>query len=104
LAPGLQELGRFRLFETDPVFLRRSSTAISVARYSSWILTDWLITISTYIAILTLQMALSREIEDCFTSMETNSRAFQGYQSQGFGVGTMDATTPVFDARLRQTR
>ena len=55
--------------------------ANSIARYQSSSIGDWIPTVSTYMAILTLQVSFTREIEECFINLESNSRAFLLYEN-----------------------
>ncbi|OHT02076.1 Dynein heavy chain family protein [Tritrichomonas foetus] len=54
----------------------------SIARFSSSNLSDWIITVPTHIAALTLHVSFTRDIEECFMNFESNSRAFTNYTNQ----------------------
>lgn len=58
----------------------KEGLSISLARYSSTSLTDWVMTVSTYIAILTLQISFTRDVEQCFVNIEQNIRSFLQYE------------------------
>ena len=60
----------------------KDTLSSSLARFSSSNLPDWLITVPTHIAVLTLYISFTRDIEECFTNFESNSRSFSTYESQ----------------------
>jgi len=59
----------------------RDNFSSSIARFQSSNMKEWISTVSTYIALLTLNVSFTREIQECFNSLETNSRAFSSYES-----------------------
>lgn len=55
------------------------SSAISSCQSGSFI--DWIMTTPTYIAYIALNTVFCNEIEDCFSTFESNPRAFQQYET-----------------------
>lgn len=60
----------------------KESLSSSIARIASSSLSDWIITVPSYIAILTLHISFARDIDECFTNFENNARAFSNYEMQ----------------------
>lgn len=59
----------------------RAALSASVAQFSTSKMTDWVAAAPTYIALLTLQIIFSRDIAECFASLETNAKAFHTYEN-----------------------
>ncbi|OHS97076.1 Dynein heavy chain family protein [Tritrichomonas foetus] len=59
----------------------KEAVAVSLSRYSSTSLEDWIMTVTSYIAFLTLQVSFTRGIEDCFSNLETSPKVFLAYQN-----------------------
>ncbi|EAY23175.1 Dynein heavy chain family protein [Trichomonas vaginalis G3] len=49
--------------------------------YTTMPLTDWTMTITSYISALVLYTTFTREIEECFANVENNAKAFSNYES-----------------------
>lgn len=49
--------------------------------YTTMPLTDWTMTITSYIAALVLYTTFTREIEECFANVENNAKAFSNYEA-----------------------
>ena len=60
----------------------KETLSSSIARFASSNLPDWLITVPTHIAVLTLYVSFTRDIEECFTNFESNARSFSNYEAQ----------------------
>ncbi|EAY00841.1 Dynein heavy chain family protein [Trichomonas vaginalis G3] len=60
----------------------RDAITLSLSRYASSSLNDWMMTASTYIGMITLNISFTRDIEDCFNNLETNPKGFQHYASK----------------------
>lgn len=58
----------------------RDSIGSSIARFTSSSMKDWIPTVSTHIAILTLQVSFAREIQECFNNTDNPARAFSAYE------------------------
>jgi len=59
----------------------KDAMSISLSRIASTTLNDWMMTVSSYVAIVTLNIIFVRDIEDCFNNLETNPRAFLQYEN-----------------------
>ena len=59
----------------------KETLSVSLSRYSSSPLNKWLMTVSTYIAAITLNISFTRDIEDCFNNLEANPRSFRQYET-----------------------
>lgn len=60
----------------------KESLSISLARFASSSLTDWAMTVSCSIAMLTLQISFARDVEDCFNNLEANPRSFSHFETK----------------------
>ncbi|EAX91539.1 Dynein heavy chain family protein [Trichomonas vaginalis G3] len=58
----------------------KDSIGSSIARFTSSSMKDWIPTVSTHIAILTLQVSFAREIQECFNNTDNPARAFSAYE------------------------
>ena len=52
----------------------------SLHKYFNSQINDWVMGVQTYIALLSVHAAFSREIDECFLNFENNPRAFQNYE------------------------
>ena len=58
----------------------KENVGSSIARYTSSTMKDWVSTVSTYIALLTLQICFARDIQECFNNVDNQGRAFAAYE------------------------
>lgn len=59
----------------------KSNLADSLAKYQSGNMNDWVLAFNTFIVILTLQISFCRDIEECFSNIDSNARAFSNYEN-----------------------
>jgi hypothetical protein len=54
----------------------RNVLAESIASYARTSLNDWILPVSSYVGVITLQVMFARTVQDSFDSLETNPRVF----------------------------
>lgn len=59
----------------------KSKLEFSLQSYSSISLNDWVLGMPTYIALLTLHVIFTKDIDECFANLDNNSRAFTNYEN-----------------------
>ena len=59
----------------------KEAVAVSMSKYTSSGLDDWIMSVTSYVAMITAQVLFTRDIEDCFNNLETNPKIFLSYLS-----------------------
>lgn len=60
----------------------KDALSLSLSRFASSSLTDWAMSVSSSIAMLTLQISYTRDVEDCFNNLEANPRSFAHFEQK----------------------
>lgn len=59
----------------------KEAVAVSLSLFSSTALNEWIMSVTSYIAVLTINVTFTRDIEDCFNNLEANPKGFINFQS-----------------------
>ncbi|OHT01147.1 Dynein heavy chain family protein [Tritrichomonas foetus] len=60
----------------------KDALTISLSRFASSSMTEWVMTVSSYIATLTLLISFARDVDDCFNNLEANQRVFLHFEQE----------------------